>query len=155
MSSSLKSELRFAKLSENGFPPLKGSAYAAGWDLRSAYDYVLPARGRITAQTDIQIAVPADCYGRIAPRSGLAAKFGIDTGAGVIDADYRGNVGIILFNHSDSDFTIKRGDRIAQLICEKIEMADLVEADKLDDTARGSNGFGSSGGFSHVNGNSH
>jgi len=150
------SVLRFAKLSENAFPPLKGSAYAAGWDLRSAYDYVLTARGRITAQTDIQIAVPADCYGRVAPRSGLAAKFGIDTGAGVIDADYRGNVGVVLFNHTDSDFTIKRGDRIAQLICEKIEMADLVEEQKLDETVRDANGFGSSGGFSHViNGNSH
>ncbi|CAF0856061.1 unnamed protein product [Rotaria sp. Silwood1] len=151
-----KTILRFAKLSEYAFPPMKGSAYAAGWDLRSAYDYILPARGKITAQTDIQIAVPDGCYGRVAPRSGLAAKFGIDTGAGVIDADYRGNVGVVLFNHNDSDFTIKRGDRIAQLICEKIEMAELVEEEKLDETVRGSNGFGSSGGFSHVqNGNSH
>ncbi|CAF1093993.1 unnamed protein product [Adineta steineri] len=135
---------------------MKGSDYAAGYDLRSAYDYVIPARGRLIAQTDIQIAVPENCYGRVAPRSGLAAKFGIDTGAGVIDADYRGNVGVVLFNHNDSDFTIKRGDRIAQLICERIEMAHLVEENKLDDTVRGSNGFGSSGGFSHViNGNSH
>jgi deoxyuridine 5'-triphosphate nucleotidohydrolase len=85
-----------------------------------------------------------------APRSGLAAKFGIDVGAGVIDADYRGNIGVVLFNFSDSDFTIKKGDRIAQLICEKIEMADLIEEEKLDETVRGSNGFGSSGGFSHV-----
>jgi len=145
-----KSILRFAKLTENAFPPMKGSAYAAGWDLRSAYDYVVPARGRLVAQTDIQIAVPENCYGRIAPRSGLAAKFGIDTGAGVIDADYRGNVGVVIFNHNDSDFTIKKGDRIAQLICEKIEMAELIEDEKLDDTVRGSNGFGSSGGFSHV-----
>lgn len=142
--------LRFAKLTEHAFPPLKGSMYAAGWDLRSAYDYVIPARGRLIAQTDIQIAVPDGCYGRIAPRSGLAAKHGIDTGAGVIDADYRGNVGIVLFNHNDTDFIIKKGDRIAQLICEKIEMANLVEENKLDDTVRGSNGFGSTGGFSHV-----
>ncbi|CAF3059655.1 unnamed protein product [Rotaria socialis] len=154
--SSKNSVLRFAKLSEFAFEPLKGSVYAAGWDLRSAHDYVVPARGRIIAQTDIQIAVPNGCYGRVAPRSGLAAKFGIDTGAGVIDADYRGNVGVVLFNHNDLDFTIKRGDRIAQLICEKIEMAALVEDEKLDDTVRGSNGFGSTGGFSHVqNGNSH
>ncbi|CAF4283824.1 unnamed protein product, partial [Rotaria sordida] len=78
--SSSKAVLRFGKLSEHAFSPIKGSAYAAGWDLRSAYDYVLPARGKITAQTDIQIAVPHGCYGRVAPRSGLAAKFGIDTG---------------------------------------------------------------------------
>ncbi|CAF4377120.1 unnamed protein product, partial [Adineta steineri] len=78
--SSTKALLRFAKLTENAFPPMKGSDYAAGYDLRSAYDYVIPARGRLIAQTDIQIAVPENCYGRVAPRSGLAAKFGIDTG---------------------------------------------------------------------------
>lgn len=167
MSLSTKSQLRFAKLTENAFPPMKGSAYAAGWDLQryihvkkiffeiliisiylySAYDYIIPARGRIIAQTDIQIAVPVGCYGRVgknnyylfereliasfflAPRSGLAAKFGIDTGgniriksislindifsckiAGVIDADYRGNVGVILFNHNDSEFISKLND---------------------------------------------
>ncbi|CAF1378369.1 unnamed protein product [Adineta ricciae] len=148
---STKALLKFAKLTQFAFSPSKGSTDAAGWDLRSAYQYVVPARGRLTALTDIQIAVPTGCYGRIAPRSGLAAKFGIDTGAGVIDADYRGNVAVVLFNHNDSDFIINRGDRIAQLICEKIEMVDLVEEQKLDDTTRGLNGFGSSGGYSHLN----
>ncbi|CAF0792614.1 unnamed protein product [Didymodactylos carnosus] len=144
MSSPTKSVLRFSKLSESAFAPLKGSAHAAGFDLRSAYDYVLAARDKVIAQTDIQIAIPAGCYGRIAPRSGLAAKNGIDVGAGVIDADYRGNVGVVLFNHSDTDFKISKGDRIAQLICEKIEYPELIE-DKLDTTVRGSSGFGSTG----------
>ena len=82
---------------------------------------------------------------KLAPRSGLAHKNFIDVGAGVIDYDYRGNVGVILFNHSEVDFEVKRGDRIAQLILEKISMANAVEVDDLDDTVRGAGGFGSTG----------
>lgn len=80
-----------------------------------------------------------------APRSGLALKNFIDTGAGVIDYDYRGNVGVVLFNHGDTDFEVKRGDRIAQLILERISMADAVEVQELSDTTRGAGGFGSTG----------
>ena len=89
--------------------------------------------------------IPVTCYGRIAPRSGLAWKKHIDVGAGVIDADYRGNVGVVLFNHGEEDLQVKRGDRIAQLILEKISYADIVEVDDLDATARGDGGFGSTG----------
>lgn len=70
----------------------------------SAHEYVVPARGRMLVQSDVALAIPAGCYGRIAPRSGLAVKHGIGTGAGVIDSDYRGSVGVLLFNHSDTDF---------------------------------------------------
>lgn len=70
----------------------------------SAYDCVVPARGRLLVQSDVAVAIPAGCYGRIAPRSGLAVNHGIGTGAGVIDADYRGSIGVLLFNHSDTDF---------------------------------------------------
>ena len=80
-----------------------------------------------------------------APRSGLAWKHSIDVGAGVIDADYRGPVGVILFNHSDVDFEVKVGDRIAQLIIEKILTPDVVEVEDLDSTVRGEGGFGSTG----------
>lgn len=80
-----------------------------------------------------------------APRSGLAWKHSIDVGAGVIDADYRGPVGVILFNHSDVDFEVKAGDRIAQLIIEKIVTPEVEEVDDLDATERGSGGFGSTG----------
>ncbi|GLE02425.1 hypothetical protein PINS_up011263 [Pythium insidiosum] len=80
-----------------------------------------------------------------APRSGLALKKFIDTGAGVIDADYRGNVGVVLFNHADEDFTIKRGDRVAQLILEKIAYADIDVVDEIEETERGAGGFGSTG----------
>ena len=78
-------------------------------------------------KTDLRVKVPPGTYGRIAPRSGLALSNQIDVGAGVIDADYRGNVGIILFNHGNDDFKINAGDRIDQLICEKIVYADVVE----------------------------
>ena len=81
----------------------------------------------------------------VAPRSGLTWKNSIDVGAGVIDADYRGPVGVILFNHSDVDFEVKPGDRIAQLIVQKIVTPEVEEVDDLDATVRGSGGFGSTG----------
>lgn len=80
-----------------------------------------------------------------APRSGLALKHAIDVGAGVIDADYRGPVGVILFNHSDVDFEVKAGDRIAQMILEKIVTPEVIEVEDLDSTLRGEGGFGSTG----------
>jgi len=86
----------------------------------SAQNTTIPAHGRALVDTDISIAVPAGTYGRIAPRSGLAVKNFIDVGAGVIDADYRGQVKILLFNHADSDFEVKEGDRVAQLILERV-----------------------------------
>jgi dUTP pyrophosphatase len=86
--------------------------------------------------------------GRVAPRSGLAAKHSIDVGAGVIDYDYRGPVKVILFNLSDADFAIARGDRIAQLVLERIHTPDVVVVEKLAGTVRGAGGFGSTGGFS-------
>ena len=80
-----------------------------------------------------------------APRSGLAWKNHIGVGAGVVDADYRGNVGVILFNHSDTDFMVAPGDRVAQLILQKVEMLSLEETGELPDTTRGAGGFGSTG----------
>ncbi|ESN96684.1 hypothetical protein HELRODRAFT_68359 [Helobdella robusta] len=137
--------LRFAKLSDNAHTPTKGSKLAAGYDLKSAYDYIVEPHGKTLVLTDLQIALPSGCYGRIAPRSGLAAKNFIDVGAGVIDEDYRGNVGVLLFNFGKDEFKVSKGDRIAQLILERIFLPDLVECKSLDETDRGSNGFGSSG----------
>ncbi|NXH20846.1 DUT protein, partial [Bucco capensis] len=137
--------LRFAKLSENASTPSRGSARAAGYDLYSAYDCVIPPMEKAVVKTDIQIALPSGCYGRVAPRSGLAAKHFIDVGAGVIDEDYRGNVGVVLFNFGKEAFEVKKGDRIAQLICERICYPELEEVQTLDDTERGEGGFGSTG----------
>ncbi|XP_053934130.1 deoxyuridine 5'-triphosphate nucleotidohydrolase, mitochondrial isoform X2 [Cuculus canorus] len=137
--------LRFAKLSDNAVTPSRGSARAAGYDLYSAYDCVIPPMEKAVVKTDIQIALPSGCYGRVAPRSGLAAKHFIDVGAGVIDEDYRGNVGVVLFNFGKEAFQVKKGDRIAQLICERIFYPELEEVQALDDTERGEGGFGSTG----------
>ena len=123
----------------------RGSHLAAGYDLSSATDTKVPARGKALIPTDLSIAIPEGTYGRVAPRSGLAWKHSIDVGAGVIDADYRGPLGVILFNHSDVDFEVKVGDRIAQLIIEKIMTPDVLEVDDLDSTTRGAGGFGSTG----------
>ena len=97
-----------------------GSALAAGYDLSASADCVVPGRGRALVKTDISMACPEGTYGRIAPRSGLAWKKFIDVGAGVVDADYRGDVGVILFNFGDEDFVVNPGDRVAQLILEKV-----------------------------------
>ena len=101
--------------------------------------------GKALVDTQLSMAIPPGYYGRIAPRSGLASKSMIDIGAGVIDADYRGIVKVLLFNFSESDFAINPGDRIAQLILERIGMPSVQEVTQLDDTVRGNQGFGSTG----------
>ncbi|KAK2988728.1 hypothetical protein RJ640_020993 [Escallonia rubra] len=136
---------RVKKLSDKAVLPSRGSPLAAGYDLSSAIETKVPARGKALVPTDLSIAVPEGTYARVAPRSGLAWKHSIDVGAGVIDADYRGPVGVILFNHSDVDFEVKVGDRIAQLIIEKISTPEVTEVDDLDETVRGAGGFGSTG----------
>ena len=137
--------LQVAKLSENATIPTRGSATAAGYDLYSAEDCAIPARGKGLVKTDIQIKVPHGTYGRIAPRSGLAWKNHIDIGAGVVDEDYRGNVGVVMFNHADVEFVVKKGDRVAQLVCEKISYPEVEVLNSLDETLRGDCGFGSTG----------
>ena len=133
------------KLSTTATIPSRGSSGAAGYDLSSAKDIIVPAHGKAIAPTNLSISVPYGTYGRIAPRSGLAWKKHIDVGAGVIDSDYRGDVGVVLFNHGDSDLKITTGDRVAQLVLEKIAIVDVVEVTDLDSTDRGVGGFGSTG----------
>ncbi|KAG2536186.1 deoxyuridine 5'-triphosphate nucleotidohydrolase [Panicum virgatum] len=137
--------LKVKKLSDKAVLPSRGSALAAGYDLSSAAEMVVPARGKALVPTDLSIAIPEGTYARVAPRSGLALKHSIDVGAGVIDADYRGPVGVILFNHSDADFAVKPGDRIAQMIIEVIATPEVAEVEDLDATVRGEGGFGSTG----------
>ncbi|GJE96954.1 dUTPase domain-containing protein [Phanerochaete sordida] len=129
---------------EGGKPPHRGSTEAAGFDLYAAEDTVIPIGTRKPINSGIRIRVPAGTYGRIAPRSGLALK-GIDVGAGVIDRDYTGVIKILLHNSSDRDFLVTTGDRIAQLILEKIANAAIEVVDDLAATERGTSGFGSTG----------
>ncbi|KAG2152862.1 dUTP pyrophosphatase [Suillus clintonianus] len=140
------SQLLVKRLSDKARIPTRGSSLSAGYDLYSAEKKVIPAHGKALVDTQLSIAVPVGTYGRVAPRSGLASKFMIDTGAGVIDADYRGVVFVLLFNLSDKDFQVEEGDRIAQLIMERIYTPEVMEVDNLDETLRGAGGFGSTGG---------
>lgn len=133
------------RLNEHGTIPARGSPLAAGYDLSSAEDVSIPRGTRGLVGTSIAFTVPHGTYGRIAPRSGLAVKKGIQVGAGVIDRDYTGEVKVVLFNHGDEDFEIKKGDRIAQLIVEQIEMPEVKVVSELLVTERGEGGFGSTG----------
>jgi dUTP pyrophosphatase len=108
------------RLNSDALMPCKGSKSAAGYDLHACEDTVVPAEGKAIIHTGIAFRTPPNTYGRIAPRSGLAAKHHIQVGAGVIDEDYRGEVCVVLFNHAKTDFNVSKHDRIAQVIIEKI-----------------------------------
>lgn len=140
-----ETKLPFKRLNEQAILPTRGSQYAAGLDLYACRGIVVPAGGFIDVATGLATAIPLGYYGRIAPRSGLAAKFGIDTLAGVIDSDYRGELICVLVNHSDQDFVVKVGDRIAQFVIEAIITPQPQLVDQLEQTARGDGGFGSTG----------
>ncbi|UMM11949.1 hypothetical protein L5515_000970 [Caenorhabditis briggsae] len=144
-STSKRIAVRFTQLNENAHAPTYGSEEAAGADLYSAEDVVVPANSKVCVSTAIQMELPFGYYGRVAPRSGLAAKHFIDVGAGVVDSDYRGEIKVLLFNFSKTDFEVKKGDRIAQLVCEKIAHCVYEAASELENTDRGDNGFGSTG----------
>ena len=133
------------RVNVNAKLPVRGTDGAAGYDLAAAQAAVVPAHGKCLVKTGLVMALPHGCYGRIAPRSGLALKKFIDVGAGVIDADYRGEVGVILFNFGEEDFVINMGDRIAQLIFEKIKTPIVKEMNELEGTDRGVGGYGSTG----------
>ena len=125
--------------------PIRGSKGAAGYDLHAAKKCVIPANARGVVKTGIAIEIPDGLYARIAPRSGLSVKKSIDVGAGVVDRDYRGEIGVVLINHSSKDFEVNVGDRIAQMILEQIKTPEVEEQADLDQTDRGEKGFGSTG----------
>ena len=137
--------LKVKKLSENATLPTRASEGAAGYDLFSSENVTIHAGMRRIVKTDLSVAIPKNHYGRIAPRSGLSWKKSIDIGAGVIDFDYRGAVGMLLVNNGTDDFEVKQGDRVAQLLLERVSVPEVVEVDDLDATERGQKGFGSTG----------
>jgi dUTP pyrophosphatase len=135
-----------------GIPlPAYETALAAGMDLRAAVPdhepLILKPMARAMVPTGLAFAVPAGFEAQVRPRSGLAAKAGITclNTPGTIDADYRGEVKVILINLGEDDFVIRRGDRIAQLVIAPVASASWMEVDSLDATARGAGGFGSTG----------
>jgi dUTP pyrophosphatase len=132
---------------DDEFAPTYANPGDAGADLRSRVDGVVPARGRATFPTGIAIALPDGYVALVHPRSGLAAKHGVTVmnAPGTVDAAYRGEVAVILYNSSDVEFEVKRGDRIAQVVFQKFETAKFVRVEELPDSHRGTGGFGSSG----------
>lgn len=138
--------IQIKKLSDKAKIPSQGSKYAAGYDLYAAEEVLVNTMGRKLVKTNISIAIPEGYYGRIAPRSGLAYKNGIDVLAGVIDSDYRGDIGVIILNTDHNlDFEVNVGDRIAQIIIEKCHSVNWETVETLDTTVRSEGGFGSSG----------
>ena len=140
-----------ASVTDNGLThpklPTRGSEKAAGWDLYAAESTMVPANGKAIIPTGLYIAIPDGYYGRIAPRSSMSWKKHTDIGAGVVDSDYRGEIGVVMFNHGNQDLEINLHDRVAQLVIEKINTAKLVEVEleELDTTVRGAGAFGSTG----------
>ena len=152
----------FVKLSSSARIPFKAHSTDAGYDLHaSEYIEVHPMQ-RVIVPTSLSIAIPEGYYGRIAPRSGLAIKNGIDVLAGVVDSSYRGSVGVVLINLNykkpvsevgeyenimgdQNIFKIQEGDRIAQLIIEKYHNVEFKEVSELKESDRGESGFGSTG----------
>jgi dUTP diphosphatase len=120
---------------------------AAGMDLRAAEDASLKPGGRYLMPTGLAIAIPVSYEAQVRPRSGLAVKHGVTVlnAPGTIDCDYRGEIKVALINHSDADFMIKRGDRIAQMVITPVTRIAWQEVEALEETARGAGGFGSSG----------
>lgn len=144
--------LLIKRLHDDAMLPVRKSDGAAGYDMYSDQEVVLPpltfdnaSTSRATlVSTGIAMTVPQGTYGQLAPRSGLAVK-GIHVGAGVIDADYTGEVKVLLFNLSDKEIVLGKHERVAQLILKKIETPEVLEVQELGVTDRGDNGFGSTG----------
>jgi|SRR3989344_666463 len=124
--------------------PGERKAGGNGYDLFAAEKVVIPPSSREVITTDLVIEIPKGFYGQIAPRSGLAAHFSVDVGAGVVDDSYRGSLKVLLINHGKSPFTVEIGQRIAQLLFIAIAQPIWVEGEPSD-TARGSGGMGSTG----------
>lgn len=137
-----------------GIPvPSRAHPGDAGVDLCTTQDVVLAPGERVLVGTGIAVALPLGTVGLIHPRSGLAAKAGLSVvnTPGTVDAGYRGEIKVCLINHDPREpIELRRGDRIAQLLVQRVELVDFVEVDELDDTTRGAGGYGSSGGHASL-----
>jgi dUTP pyrophosphatase len=150
-----KEQIKFILTSDKALSPERGTKKSAGYDLKSCENITIPARSHKAIKTGVQVRLPLDTYGRIASRSGLSFKNGIEVGAGVVDEDYRNELMVILHNHSDNDFKVEEGSRIAQLIVERVVYpTTLIEdqggnikvtTDSCIRLIRGLGGFGSTG----------
>ena len=139
--------LKFKRIHPDAVLPAYAHPSDAGMDIRSVADMTVPARGRALVPTGLVVLLPPLYEAQVRPRSGLALKHGITVlnTPGTIDSGYRGEIGVILFNSSDVDFQIKKGDRVAQVVIAPVTQPVIEEAQEIDDTDRGAGGFGSTG----------
>ena len=141
----MRMDIRIKKLNDDATLPAYGRPGDAGLDLASREDWTLQPGEQHVFKLGIALAIPSGTVGLIWDRSGLAAKHGIKTMAGVLDHTYRGELGVVLMNVSKVPYEVKKGDRIAQLLIQPIHTVSVTEVDDLDETHRGAGGFGSSG----------
>jgi deoxyuridine 5'-triphosphate nucleotidohydrolase len=137
--------LKCKKLHEDAVIPMRGTPDSAGLDLSSLYCGVIPSGKHKLFKTGIAVEIPTGYEGVVRGRSGNALKYGVVSHIGTIDADYRGDVGVILFNFGDEDYFVSKGDRIAQLVISPIVMPTIEMVEELDCKTR-TGGFGSTGG---------
>lgn len=151
--SSLK-KLTFVKLTQDAEDVVQGTDKSAGYDIKACETVLIPARSKQTVKTGLRVEFPVGVYGRLASRSGLAVKHGIEVGAGVIDEDYEGELMVLLWNHSDCDFKVEKGDRICQFIPHGEIRVKVFIKNKAGEVSRplnvvrsnrGVSGFGSTG----------
>ena len=140
-------QLKVKKLVPEAVLPFRASEGAVGYDLVTMEAVTLPPGGSHLLGTGLSMAIPIGYYGRIASRSSLACKYHVHVGAGVVDPDYRGEVKILLYNLGTEPFHVSRGDKVAQLIIEKVSLPTIVDVGLLElpSTVRGTSGFGSTG----------
>ena len=141
----MSEDLLVKRLTDTAILPTRGSAEAAGLDLYADRSVSIMPHCNNLVPTGISVVIPTGYYGRIAPRSGISVKTGLMVNAGVIDSDYRGEIKIVFQNSTQKYVDIKAGEKVAQLIIEKIALLNVKEVDSLENTERGSNGFGSTG----------
>ena len=136
-------ELPFVKISADAVTPTRATGGSAGLDFYSPADYIIPPHGQLLIPTQIKLQIPLRYYSRLASKSGLAILHQLHVGAGVIDADYTGEVMVLLINTASHFYNIAKGAPIAQLILEKISIPLLKEVKELPPTTRGAQGCGS------------
>lgn len=138
-------KIRFVRLHEDAIKPTKANKSDAGFDLCALHGAIIEKHCHKLVKTGIAMEIPEGYVGLIWPRSGMAYKYGIDVFAGVIDSGYRGDIGVILYNSQYSNYNVEKGDRIAQLVLQKVEHFELIEASDLNKADRQESGFGSTG----------
>lgn len=138
-------EIKVKKLDERAVIPQYAHDTDAGMDLFAISDTTVPKQGHTTVPTGLMFEIPEGYVGLIWPKSGLAVKHGIVTLAGVIDSGYRGELNVAIASTKDEEYIFKAGEKVAQMLVQKVEHVGIVAVDKLSDTARGEKGFGSTG----------